>query len=66
MTKYALLMILSLAASPVLAQDEQVDLPPLGDVQNFVPLIGAASVLGVVLIAAGGGGDSTGAAGSTN
>jgi hypothetical protein len=66
MTKYVLLMIVSLAASPVLAQNEQIDLPPLGDVQNFVPLIAPATILGAVLIVAGGGGNSAGAAGSTN
>lgn len=64
MTKYALLMVSALViSSAAQAQNatataqasDQVQLPPVGDVQNFVPFIAPfAAGLGIVAAAAGG------------
>lgn len=65
MTKYALLMIFALSASPLMAQEDTIDLPANGDVSNLVP-IAAGSVVGLLVVAAvGGSSSSTTSTGST-
>ncbi|WP_066707603.1 hypothetical protein [Celeribacter ethanolicus] len=72
MSKYAILLMSALAvtAPAAFAQeatgDEQVTLPPAGDVQNFLPLLAPTIGLLGVALASGGGSSSTSTTSTTS